>query len=268
MLTARFDPAAGELRLPAPAIEALGRVASPGAPQEPSREAAGGIGVLEELGVVEGGRVHPAVARVAAVIGAPLVRVAVRVGPPAAPFEARVWLDAGFAVCARPAGGGGGGGGGELHEMVVGPPSATPVVIAGLVDLGPRPRLGLVGGVVLPDLAVRALLGEVARGAPEDFVEAAGVPAVWRAPLVALAGHARRTWSASARWMVGEGRVARREVGVVDGGDEGLWRCQPVRVQDRRLARLRPVRSRDIWRELCALLPTGEKLAAAETDAA
>lgn len=251
MTGAAFDAEAGIVRLPALAVEMLGRMAAGEDAEVLGRRAPDAMGLLERLGVVEGAELHPAVRELARAVAAPLVRMVVRVGRPAAAREARAWLDAGFAAYADRVAG-------NLYELVAGPPAAAPVFAAGLVGLGPRPLPRVQGEVVIADRAVRALLGDPAD--PEAVLTAAAVPAHWRAPLLALAASGRSTWSVQTRWMVAEGRVGRRSVGAVDGGDAGLWRYERRAVDGRDLAWMRPVRAREVWRELCALLPAEEEL--------
>lgn len=247
-----FDATTGLLRLPALAVELLGRLAAGDDQQRLTARAPDAFALLERLGVVEHGGLHPAVVALAEAIARPLVRMVVRVGPPAAPVEARAWLDAGFAAYARPVDG--------ILELAPGPPSGAPVFAAGLVDLGPRPPAPARGVVTVPDRAVRELLGSNGSPDPEAVLAVAGLPPAWRAPLALLAEACRCTWSVQVRWMVGEGRVAQRSVGVIDGGTAGLWRYERPAVSGRDLASLSPTRTREVWRELCALLPSEREL--------
>lgn len=227
--------------MPALAVEALGRVAVGDDLERVRGRAPGAVGLLERLGVVVGGRVDPAVEVLAGVIGAPLVRVAVKIGAPApAVAEGRAWLGAGFGAYAWPGEDG-------LYELGPGLPSGAPVFVAGLVGLGPRPPSPVTGEVVVREEALRALRGgdRAAAGAAPDAV-------------LAIADNLRSVWSAQARWMVGQDRVARRGLRVLDAGDAGLWEHR----REGELARLRPVRSREVWRELCALLPAEAELLA------
>lgn len=253
-----FDPGQGELRLPAVAVEALGRIGrgtERGVLQQRAPEA---LALLERLGAVDGDDVHPTLTSMAETIGAPLVRSVLRAGAPGPTLEARGWIAAGSAVFASPVGD-------ELYDLAPGHPSATPVVIAGLVDLGPRPipEVDAVDGVVvLPDRAVRALVDPRGHGdpSPDEVLEAARVPADWHGALRRLAEHCTASWSAEARWMAGTDRVAHTRVGVLDGGPAGLWRYERQSAEGREAARLEPTTARQVWRELCALLPSEEEL--------
>lgn len=255
----RFDPAEGELRLPAVAVELLGRLGRGTDRAVLWERAPEALALLERLGVVDGGDVHPTALPMADTIGAPLVRSVLRAGAPGPTLEARGWIAAGVAVVATPVGD-------DLYDLAVGHPSAVPIVIAGIVDLGPRPVPATDGAVVLPERAVRALVDPRGHGdlQPDEVLEAAQVPQDRRGALRRLAEDCRASWSAEARWMVGVDRVARARVRVLDGGPAGLWRYERRRAEGRDIARLEPTTAREVWRELCALLPSeGELLAGA-----
>lgn len=244
-----FDASAGLLRLPLPAVELLGRLAA-GADEE-SGSAPEALALLERLDVIEEGRLHPVVIPLARTIATPLARMVVRVGAPAEAVEARAWLDAGVATYARPVDG--------LLELVAGPAAGAPVFVAGLVDLGPRPPAPVRGVVTLSVLAVQRLLG--VHGSPNQAYDsvAAAVPERWREPLAALWAACRRTWTVRVRWLVGEGRVAHHTLGVIDGGEAGLWHYVRTTGSEGE-ATLSPTGAREVWRELCGLLPSEGEL--------
>lgn len=113
------------------------------------------------------------------------------------------------------------------------------------MGLGPRPLSQGAAEITVAEDALRAFLGGDLDVAVPEAVRA-------------IAPDLCSAWSAQARWMVGHDRVARRGLRVLDAGEAGLWEHR----RDGELARLRPVRSRAVWRELCALLPNEAELLA------
>lgn len=129
-------------------------------------------------------------------------------------------------------------------EPLTVPVSATPLQLAFLVGLGPRPVPGAehvpLAVPAVPDARRATLLGAVPE---EDRVD------------TPLASPEVMVWTAAATWVVGETEHV-RVVSVADAGDGGIALLENA--EEGML--IRPCTATDVWLRLADLLPYGFEL--------
>ena len=126
-------------------------------------------------------------------------------------------------------------------EAIDGAANATPLQLAILVDLGPRPA---------PAKDTPVLMAEGLTS-----LDRADLLAAWPAELregTPLANDEALVWNAFATWPVGPGEEAVRTLTVIDGVSDGI---AFVELADDGAVLVRPCTSTDVWIALAGLLP-------------
>lgn len=249
-----FDPERGSLVLSRHALQALARVGSDASPEldpEVRRE-------LAEGGILKSGHLHDRLVPLASCLSRPLARLRFeRVARQASQVEG--WMDERLAVLLHlPAGA-------VEGDVVAVPRGMVAFRLARLIELGPRPRVKvsepvevdealletlLIGGDPLTAAAVGSLLGADDEVIPE-----------WLSVLAELARGPNDRWRVGVWWNSPEESPSGRWLEVVEGG-VGSFLVTRHRRDDRRYRRVRlyPLTSTQIWRLLCALLPSDEEI--------
>lgn len=251
----RFDTHDGRLQMTVPSLAALpALVRSDLSAVEPE--------LLEELvsgGVVTEGALHPRLLPLARCVAAPCARL--RLEQSSAPAShTDVWLDGRLGVMMRlPATAAAG-------DVVAVPRGMVAFRLARLIDLGPRPRVKVADPVELDAGLLEALLApgpglsasQIASLSPErvDLIPE------WLALLSAVSEASATRWHAGAWWNSAEERPTARSLEVVES-EAGSFLIVPrprARGTYRRVS-LYPLTSTEIWRLLCALVPSPEEIA-------
>ena len=258
----RFDPQTGVLRLSRNAVEVISRLISDADQLDPV--------VLDELragGIVDkGGRLHERLLPVAKCLSTPSVGLRLDCAG-AHPWSVDGWIDPRAAVLLRASAA-------EAQaaaDVAFVPKAMVPLNLARLLELGPRERVKVDGPVELDEGMFEALLGSGEAWAP-DVIEALSedgdeVLPEWLEVLTGLSKGPKRRWRVGAWWNSAEESPAARLLEVVEG-DVGSFLLTHHRREDRRYRRVRlhPLSATQIWRLLCALVPSIEEVERPLTD--
>lgn len=249
-----FDPGTGRLSVTGAHLGAIARLASDAGEPEGA--------TVEELrggGIVVGDALHPRLVRFARCVALPSARLTAEYSG-ARIWAIDAWLDDDLAVLwRRPAASDGAG------DAVVAPRGMIGLKLAQLIELGPRPRVKVDDPLEVDEGLVEALLGadEAWRGAAIEsmLLEGDEVLPEWLEVLTDLSGQPKRRWRMGAWWNSTEESPEARSLEVVEA-DPGSFLLTRRRDPDRRYRRLRldPLTSTQIWRLLCALVPTREQI--------
>ncbi len=234
-MTVVFDPATGRLRLDHANFDTLvawcrgGRVTD--ADLEPLRGA----------GVVDGDRLHPAVAPTLAAAANPTCHLeTLAYDDTGDRLYAEAWLAPEAAAFLLPLADGG-------HELVQKHPTYAPAVVARLVRLAPRPRLAGSGPLQVSGEVFEALLSADAdvRRSAAALVERDAEPALAHLVKTLVSG-SWQVWTAQATWPGPNGRAV-HVVDTVAGA------CLVEATHD--TVMLWPTHPTQLWRLLIRLLP-------------
>lgn len=254
-MSSSFDPERGNLVLSRAALQALAQLGSEASVElEPEVKSE-----LVEGGILKGDRLHERLVPLASCLSRPLAGLRFeRASQQMSQVEG--WIDERLAVLLHLASGAGEG------DVVAVPKGMVAFRVARLIELAPRPRLKvtepveldealletlLVGGAPLSAGQVGSLLGDGDEVIPE-----------WLSLLTELSRGPVVRWRVGAWWNSPEESPRARWLEVVET-DCGSFLVIRHRRDDRRYRRIRlyPLTSTQIWRLLCALLPTDEEIA-------
>lgn len=233
MTEATFDPTTGTLVASPAGIEALRCVARSEGTGAAGREE------LERAGALQSGAPHRELAPTLEAMATPVCEGTLERGS----RRARLWVDARVAVLLMPEPD-------DRLRLATVPTPFLPAALARANDLGPRPRIEPATRLSFaPDELARLL----AERDPAAVATGDDAPA-----LRTLVGELREHWRVEARWAPSPESPGIRVVEVIDT-NAGLWLVVP----DGPTVELWPTTPTLLFRQLTALLPTSEELAAA-----
>ena len=255
-----FDPDRGRLSVTRRTLSAVARLASGPIESEVER-----MDELRAAGIVVDDALHPRLEPLGRCIASPFVRlVAEHSG--ARTWGVDAWLDDRLAALWRRPGVAEGAG-----DVVVVPRGMTGLNLARLLELGPRRRVKVDGPLELDEGLVEALLSSdepwTAAALESMLLEDDEVLPEWLEVLTDLSSHPKRRWRVGSWWNSAEESPAARSLEVVET-DAGSFLLTRRRDPDRRYRRMRmdPLSSTQIWRLLCALVPSPEQIDRPLTD--
>lgn len=199
-----------------------------------------GLDSLREAGVLQpGDRVHPVLDPGLAAVADPICRLVVHLRDGQGRDErGDAWVGGDLVALLLDLPDG-------LCEFGTVHPTFLPVMLARIVELGPRPRLS---GEPVP--ATPELLDRLTD--PDPAQRAAAARPLAHPSLAQV----RRDWRAQASWHPAQGSAGVRALRILDTPD-GLWLVEPHAER----AVLFPTTPTAVWRELTRLLPTDIELA-------
>lgn len=249
---AGFDPVGGRLRL---TRDILARMCAAHSGEDVSRDAA-----LVSAGLLQDGLLHPRLAPVAQTAARPQVRLVLDIAADR-PLHCDGWVGDKFALvlAARSATE-------ELFEATFLSRSLLTAQLARFTGLGPRPRAKVVDPLEIDRGLLEAVLGpgdpltlpqlELLIDPQDDVLPA------WLEVLSVLSAGPRARWRAGVWWNSHQESPEARSLEIIDS-DVGLFFVSHVPRGDRRYGRvvLRPVTPSQVWRLLCAVLPSAQEVA-------
>lgn len=249
---AGFDPVGGRLRL---TRDLLADMCAAQSGRQVSREAA-----LVSAGLLQDGLLHPRLVPLAQTAARPQVRLIVDVAANR-PLHCDGWVGETFALllAARSATE-------ELFEATFLSRSLLTAQLGRFIGVSPRPRAKVVEPVEIDRGLLEVILGPGDRLTapqlemlidPDDHM----LPA-WLEVLSILSGGVRARWRAGVWWNSHQESPEARSLEVIDS-EAGLFLVSHLPRGDRRYRRvlLRPITPSQVWRLLCALLPSPQEVA-------
>ena len=254
MTASSFEPQEGRLQMTFPALAALPALLQ----QDLSSLDPPLAHELSDGGIVAEGALHPQLVPLARCVAAPDVRLRLeRTSDPS--FHTDGWLDDRLAVLFRVQAGAAAG------DVVAIPRGMVPYRLARLLELGPRPRPKVVDPVELDEGLVETLLAAGAGFTGSQIATLLGrddeVIPEWMTILVTLSESRVSRWRVGAWWNTKEESPVARSLEVAES-EAGSFLIVRRRRKGRRSRRaeLYPLTSTQIWRLLCALVPSSAEV--------
>lgn len=213
---------------------------------------------LERGGIITVGVLHDRLVPLARCVAVPRVRMTLdRVSGGA--FHVDGWLDDRLAVLMRSVHGA------ETGDVVAIPRGMVSFRLAALVGLGPRPRVKVTDPVEVDEALLEALVaagpGLTATQIASLLQNSEDMIPEWLSLLSALSQHDVSRWRAGTWWNSTEEAPAARALEVVES-EPGSFVVLPRPRSDRfRRVALRPLTATQMWRLLCALIPSPQEVA-------